>query len=70
MFVILAVVRIYKMAGTGIRWGLLWYPPALALAWVLGWLVAKYFSTPCERWIRRGLLEPKAIAAGAVAEQA
>jgi peptidoglycan/LPS O-acetylase OafA/YrhL len=70
MFVILLVVRIFRMSGTGIRWGFLWYPPALVLAWVLGWLVARYFSIPCERWIRNRLMKPKPISARAVAEQA
>jgi peptidoglycan/LPS O-acetylase OafA/YrhL len=62
MFVILSVVRIFRISGTGIRWGVLWYPPALALAWVLGWLVAKYFSAPCERFLRRRLMKPKSVA--------
>ena len=45
MFVILTVVRIFKMSHAGIRWGVLWYLPAIGLAWVLGWLVAKYFRS-------------------------
>ncbi len=58
MFVVLTLVRIYKWCGTGVRWGFLWYPPVFALAWVLGWLVARYFSVPCERALRQRLLKP------------
>jgi len=56
IFVVLTLVRIYKGSGTGIRWGILWYPPVFALAWVLGWLVARYFSVHCERALRQRLL--------------
>jgi peptidoglycan/LPS O-acetylase OafA/YrhL len=59
MFVVLAVVRIFKMSHAGIRWGVLWYLPAIGLAWVLGWLVAKYFSGPCERLLRQRLMKSK-----------
>ena len=58
MFVVLSVVRLFKFSGAGIRWGVLWYPPTLVLAWVLGWLVAKYFSAPCERFLRQLLTRP------------
>ena len=59
MFVVLAVVRIFKMGHGGIRWGFVWYLPAIGLAWVLGWLVAKYFSGPCERLLRQRLMKSK-----------
>lgn len=59
MFVVLTVVRISRLAHAGIRWGILWYAPAIVLAWVLGWLVAKYFSAPCERAMRQRLMKPK-----------
>jgi peptidoglycan/LPS O-acetylase OafA/YrhL len=58
MFVVLSVVRLFKFSRAGIRWGVLWYPPTLVLAWVLGWLVAKYFSAPCERFLRQLLTKP------------
>jgi peptidoglycan/LPS O-acetylase OafA/YrhL len=61
MFVILAVVRVFKWTHASLKWGVLWYPPALALSWLLGWLVAKYISNPAEREIRRRfLLKPPA----------
>jgi peptidoglycan/LPS O-acetylase OafA/YrhL len=57
MFVILAVVRIFKMSHAGTRWGVLWYVPAVALAWVPGWVAAKYFSVPCEQALRKRLMK-------------
>lgn len=59
MFVVLAVVHIFKASGASLWWAILWYPPTLALSWLLGWLVAKYFSAPCERAIRARLMIPK-----------
>jgi len=62
MFVILTVVAVFKRSGAGIKWGVLWYPPAFALAWLLGWLVARHFSTPVERAMRSRLLAGKQAA--------
>lgn len=59
MFVVLSVVRIFHSTLAPLRWGFLWYLPAITLAWVLGWIVAKYFSFPCERALRQMLLRPK-----------
>jgi peptidoglycan/LPS O-acetylase OafA/YrhL len=56
-FVVLSVVWVFRMSHAGIRWGVLWYFPAIFLSWVLGWLVAKYFSFPLERAIRHRLLK-------------
>ena len=53
MFVVWPVVRAFKASGGGLRWGLLWYVPALALSWLLGWLVAMGLSGPGERALRR-----------------
>ncbi len=55
MFVVWPVVGGYKAFGGGPRWGILWYLPALAASWALGWLVSRYLSTPCERWLRQRL---------------
>ncbi|MGA7106903.1 MAG: acyltransferase [Terracidiphilus sp.] len=52
MFIVLTLVRIFRSTGASLWWGILWYPPTLALAWVLGWLVAKFFSAPSERVMR------------------
>lgn len=52
MFVVFGAVRLWRAAGGDPHAALAWYPPVLALAWVLGWLVARGFSQPCERWLR------------------
>jgi peptidoglycan/LPS O-acetylase OafA/YrhL len=52
MFVVLAVVAAFKANGGGLRWGVLWYAPAVALSWLLGWLVARYILAPSERALR------------------
>jgi peptidoglycan/LPS O-acetylase OafA/YrhL len=52
MFIVWPVVRAFKAWGGNLRWGFLWYLPALALSWALGWLVARYLSIPSERWLR------------------
>ena len=59
MFVVLSIVRVFHVTHAGIRWGVLWYLPAIVPAWALGWLVAKYFSVPCDRAIRGRLIGPK-----------
>lgn len=67
-FVVLTVVRIFRMSHTGLRWGLLWFPPTILLAWALGWLVAKYYSAPCEQAMRRRLMSrPREQAPAAIA---
>jgi peptidoglycan/LPS O-acetylase OafA/YrhL len=61
MFVVLTVVRIFRLSHATMWWGFVWYVPALAIAWALGWLVAKYFSAPCERGMRQRLMKPTAM---------
>jgi peptidoglycan/LPS O-acetylase OafA/YrhL len=55
MFVVFAVVRLFKLSGADYRWGLLWYLLALPSCWLLGAAVERWLSTPCERWLRRRL---------------
>ena len=55
MFVVFAVLRIFKTSDENLWWGVLWYLPALLFSWLLGWLVAKYISLPCERAMRAWL---------------
>jgi peptidoglycan/LPS O-acetylase OafA/YrhL len=62
MFVVLSVVRIFESRHFSLRWGVLWYAPTILLAWALGWLVAKLFSVPCERALRRKLVKPSSDA--------
>lgn len=67
MFVVMAVIRVYKATGSDITHGYLWYLPALPLCWVLGKWVERFISTPAERWLRERML-PKPSAATAMAE--
>jgi peptidoglycan/LPS O-acetylase OafA/YrhL len=71
MFVVWPVVRAFKATGASLRWGILWYLPAAALSWLLGWLVARYLSTPSEHALRRRLMtaEPTLPPLGPVVEQ-
>ena len=55
MFVVYAVVRVYKANGGDIALGFLWYLPALPLCWLLGRAVERWLSVPCERWLRAQL---------------
>ncbi len=65
MFVVLSLMRLYKWVHPGVRWGFLWYPPVFALAWALGWLVARYYSVPCDKAVRQRFLPkpPKPVLA-------
>lgn len=56
MFVVWPVVGAFKSGVMDARWGFVWYLPGLALAWMLGWVVARFLSIPCERILRRRLM--------------
>jgi peptidoglycan/LPS O-acetylase OafA/YrhL len=56
MFVVVAVVRLFRTYGADMKWGVLWYLPAVPLCWLLGKVVASWISMPCERWLRARLL--------------
>ena len=56
MFVVIAMLEVFWGSGTGVRWGVLWYVPTIAVCWSLGWAVARFFSAPCDKGIRRRLL--------------
>ena len=58
MFVVFAVVRVFRLTGGDPRWGFLWYLLALPLCWLLGKAVECGLSLPCERWLRSRLLRP------------
>ena len=65
MFVVFAIVWLYRRLGGDVAYGFLWYLPALALCWGLGALVARGLSEPCERALRRRLLKRSCRATGA-----
>jgi peptidoglycan/LPS O-acetylase OafA/YrhL len=58
MFVVYAIMRLYRFSGADARIGFLWYLPAFASCWALGALVMRYWSAPCERWLRARWLRP------------
>ena len=53
MFIVWPVVSHFKQSGSDVKWGILWYGPALALSWLLGTLVARFISLPAEQVIHR-----------------
>lgn len=57
MFVVFAVVRLFKASGGDLRTGWLWYLPVVALCWLLGLVVERGLSGPCERWLKRRFLQ-------------
>jgi len=67
MFVVIAMLHVFRGVGASMWWGVLWYAPTIALCWVLGWVVARFFSGPCDRRIRQLLLKPKVLIAAPVA---
>jgi peptidoglycan/LPS O-acetylase OafA/YrhL len=56
MFAVIAMLHVFREVGVSMWWGVLWYVPTIAFCWVLGWVVARYFSGPCDRSIRRRLM--------------
>ena len=72
MFVVWLVVDRFDAAGGDLRLGAAWYPPILAGAWALGWIVARFICVPLERPLlrasasrasaRTGALSPKVSA--------
>jgi peptidoglycan/LPS O-acetylase OafA/YrhL len=66
MFVVIAMLHIFRGVGASLWWGVLWYVPTIALCWVLGWAVARFFSGPCDWRIRQRLLKPKILNAPSV----
>jgi peptidoglycan/LPS O-acetylase OafA/YrhL len=56
MFVVIAMLWVFRSSDASMRWGVLWYAPTIAACWVLGWTVARFFSAPLDRRIRNRLL--------------
>lgn len=61
MFVVFGIVALFKLSGSNIWLGCLWYVPAVFFAWLLGLLVARYFSIPSDRALRNLLLRTAAF---------
>ena len=66
MFVVTALIRLFHMYGADMKWGVLWYLPAVPLCWLLGALVARWISMPCERWLRSRLLKSPVVSHASV----
>lgn len=52
MFVVFSLVGCARATGTDTVDGWIWYVPAVLGSWALGWLVARGFSEPANRWLR------------------
>jgi peptidoglycan/LPS O-acetylase OafA/YrhL len=52
MFVVLAIVRIAQATGAPKWMGFVWYVPAVLVSWLLGSLVARAYSEPCDQALR------------------
>ena len=61
MFCVYAIVDHARWTGVDPAWGFMWYPLAIGASWLLGWLVARWFSQPCERWLRHRYSESASI---------
>ena len=70
MFVIWLVVDRFDAAGAEQRWSALCYLPVLAGTWALGWLVARFMSTPLERRLLRASASRTAAPARATTTEA
>jgi peptidoglycan/LPS O-acetylase OafA/YrhL len=65
MFVVFALVHLFRAFDGEMRTGFLWYVPLLVLTWLVGAAVARAFSLPMERWLRARLLAAPAAASTA-----
>ena len=68
MFCVFAVVAVASAVGLLPAYAFVWYIPAVAASWLLGLVVARTFSQPCERSLRAVLARPRARTATAVGE--
>jgi peptidoglycan/LPS O-acetylase OafA/YrhL len=66
MFVVTPVVWFFKFTGGDMRLGFLWYLLTLPLCWLLGAVVERWLSTPCERWLRHRWVKPVHFEATAI----
>jgi peptidoglycan/LPS O-acetylase OafA/YrhL len=65
MFVVFGIAEVFKAAGSSLQFGILWYPPAILLVWLVAKFVDTALSTPCNRALRRSLIKPLANTLGA-----
>jgi peptidoglycan/LPS O-acetylase OafA/YrhL len=60
MFVVFSVLQLFGGSGGDARFEPLWYVAAAALCWALGVAVDRGLSTPCNRSLRKWLLDSRA----------
>jgi len=68
MFVVFALVGLYRHAGQDLRYGAWWYLALLPLCWLLAWGFARAWTLPAERWIKQrwlGRASSRAVAGAA-----
>lgn len=65
MFVVFTLVALARFSATDQAWGWIWYAPAVLLSWALGWLVARGFSEPANRWLRSRMSARRAVVSAA-----
>ena len=54
-FIMMWGIEAYLALGLGQVWGWAWYALMLLLSAILGWMVARWYSEPMNRWLRQGL---------------
>ena len=59
MFVVFTAIGWFRASGGDMLGGWLWYPPIVLACWALGAAVARWFSDPCDRAVRRRWLLPR-----------
>jgi peptidoglycan/LPS O-acetylase OafA/YrhL len=52
MFVVFALVALFKSLDSPMHAGAWFYLPLLVGCWILGWVFARLWTQPCERWLR------------------
>ncbi len=62
MFVVFGAIRVWKDLGSDKPHGWIWFLPVIALCWLLGWIVARWFSAPADRGLRISMLKPNMFA--------
>jgi peptidoglycan/LPS O-acetylase OafA/YrhL len=59
MFVVFSAIALFRAGGGDLRNGWLWYPPIVLACWALGAAIARWFSDPCDRAMRRRWVWPR-----------
>jgi peptidoglycan/LPS O-acetylase OafA/YrhL len=55
MFVVFPAVALFRASGLAERWNVVVYVPAVLLCWAVGLVIARVFSMPVEKALRRRL---------------